>query len=199
VGSLQVQAYRSLHEPVYLDRAYAQLLAYVKKLQQPNGLFYHTPETPFFWGRGNGWAAAAMTELLLASPEDHPQRPELLSAYRRMMQGLLETQDPAGLWHQLLDAPESYLETSCSGMFIFALATGARKGWLPEQAYRKAVLKAWPALAGYLDADGNIKDVCIGTGALNNKTYYLNRPRKTGDLHGQAGFLWAASAMYLLM
>ncbi len=198
VGSLQVQAYRSLHEPIYLDRAYAQLLGYCEKLQQLDGLFFHTPDTPFRWGRGNGWAAAAMTEILLASPEDHPQRPKLLEAYRLMMKGLVEHQDPKGLWHQLLDDPESYIETSGSGMFIFALATGARKGWLPEEPYRNAVLKAWPTLAGYLDADGNLKDVCIGTGALNNKTYYLTRPRQTGDLHGQAAFLWAASAVYLL-
>lgn len=198
VGSLQVQAYKSLKQPVYLDRAFTQLLAYCDKLQKPNGLFYHTPDSQFFWGRGNGWAAASMTELLLAAPEDHPMRPEILKAYQRMMKGLLEHQDPAGLWHQLIDVPESYIESSSSGMFIFAMATGVRMGWLPADPYRAAVLKAWQALPGYLDADGNVREVCVGTSALNNKSYYLARPRKVGDLHGQAGFLWAATAVYLL-
>jgi len=198
VGSLQVQAYKATDDPKYLDRAFRQLLAYRGRLQQPNGLFYHTPEAPFFWGRGNGWAAASMTELLLAAPEDHPQRPALLQAYREMMKGLLAYQDRNGLWRQLIDEPESYLETSSSGMFIFALATGVRKGWLPQEPYRTASLKGWQALSAELDADGNVRDVCIGTGALNNKTHYLMRPRKTGDLHGQAAFLWAATAVYLL-
>jgi len=198
VGSLQVQAYKSLKDGVYLDRAFAQVLAYCAKLQQQNGLFFHTDKAPYFWGRGNGWAGAAMTELLLAAPEDHPKRGEVLQAYQKMMSALIKYQDPSGLWHQLIDEPESYIESSSSGMFIFALATGVRKGWLPEQPYRAAVEKAWQALPGYLDADGKVREVCIGTSALNNKTHYMTRPRVTGDLHGQAGFLWAATAMYLL-
>jgi len=198
VGSLQTQAYKSLKDPVYLERAYAQLLAYCDKLQQQNGLFYHTPGAPFFWGRGNGWAAASMTELLLASPEDFPQRPALMKSYRKMMAALIERQDPKGMWHQLIDDPESYVESSSSGMFIFALATGVRKGWLPKEPYLAAVEKAWPALAGYLDQDGKLREVCIGTGAMNSKTHYLERPRILGDLHGQAGFIWAATAVYLL-
>jgi len=198
VGSLQTQAYKSLKDPVYLERAFTQLLGYCDKLQQPNGLFYHTPTAPFFWGRGNGWAGAAMTELLLASPEDHPKRPALMKSYQKLMAVLVEQQDPKGLWHQLIDDPKSYVESSSSGMFIFALATGVRKGWLPKEPYLAAVEKAWPALAGYLDADGKVREVCIGTGAMNNKDHYLERPRMTGDLHGQAGFIWAATAMYLL-
>lgn len=198
VGSLQTQAYKSLKDPVYLDRAFNQLLAYDEKLQQSNGLFYHTPDSHFFWGRGNGWAAASMAELLLAAPEDHPKRAALLANYQKMMKALLGCQDPAGLWHQLLDEPASYIETSCSGMFTFAMATGVRKGWLERETYLPAVNKAWAALPSYLDANGNIKNVCVGTGALNNKQYYLDRPRKTGDLHGQAGFLWAATGVYLL-
>jgi tetratricopeptide (TPR) repeat protein len=57
-------------------------------------------------------------------------------------------------------------------MFIFAMATGVRQGWLSEKKYRDAAENAWAALVGYLDEDGNLKEVCIGTGALNNKTYY---------------------------
>jgi len=198
VGSLQVQAYKSLKDPVYLDRAAVQLLAYIDKLQQPNGLFYHTPGTPFFWARGNGWASAAMTEWLLSADDAHPKKAEIFKAYKKMMDALIELQDENGLWHQLLDEPESYIESSGSGMFIFALATGVRKGWLPDQPFRSALEKAWNALSEYLDAEGRVQEVCVGTAALPSKSYYMTRPSKSGDMHGQAGFLWASTAIYLL-
>jgi len=33
---------------------------------------------------------------------------------------------------------------------------------------------------------------------MNSKNHYLERPRILGDLHGQAGFIWAATSVYLL-
>ncbi len=65
---LQVQAYRATGDSKYLDRAAREMSAYLDKLQQPNGLFYHAPDAPFFWGRGNGWVAAGMAELLRSLP-----------------------------------------------------------------------------------------------------------------------------------
>lgn len=194
VGNLQTQAWRNTGDKAYLDRAFTQLLAYCEKLQQPNGLFWHNLESHYFWGRGNGWAAASMTELLLYAPADDPRRPALMAAWQKMMAALIANQDPGGAWHQLLDAPESYLETSCTGMFVFALATGAREGWLGPEG-RTAAEKGWTALTGYLGEDGRLREVCVGTNAVNRREHYLNRPRSTGDLHGQAGFLWAASAV----
>jgi len=197
VGNLQTQAWRNTKNPVYLDRAFTQLLTYCDRLQQPDGLFWHNLESHFYWGRGNGWAAASMTELLLAAPLDHPRRPALLAAWQKMMAVLLLRQDAGGMWHQLIDAPESYPETSSTGMFVFALATGAREGWLGPEA-RAAAEKGWSALAGYLDERGRLREVCVGTNAVNRREWYLNRPRSTGDLHGQAAFLWAASAIIRL-
>jgi unsaturated rhamnogalacturonyl hydrolase len=197
VGNLQTQAWRNTHDPVYLDHAFAQLLAYCDRLQQPDGLFWHNLDSHYYWGRGNGWAAASMTELLLAAPADDPRRPALMAAWQKMMAALLKHQDPSGMWHQLLDDPASYPETSCTGMFTFALATGAREGWLGPEG-KMAAEKGWTALVTYQNDDGKIRDVCVGTGAVNNHDYYLARPRSTGDLHGQAAFLWAASAIIQL-
>ncbi len=69
---LQVQAYRATGDAKYLDRAALEMEAYLDRLQQPNGLFYHAPDTPYFWGRGNGWVAAGLTELLWSMPPDYP-------------------------------------------------------------------------------------------------------------------------------
>ena len=68
VGSLQVQAYKSTSDKVYLDRAALTLKVYCDSLQKENGLFYHREDVPFYWGRGNGWAAAALTEVLMVLP-----------------------------------------------------------------------------------------------------------------------------------
>lgn len=197
VCNLQTQAFRNTKNPVYLDRAFTQLLAYCDKLQQPGGLFRHNLESPYFWGRGNGWAAVSMTELILAAPADDPRRAQLMDHWRKMMAALLESQGPTGMWHQLLDAPESYPESSCTGMFVFALATGSRQGWLGPEA-RAAAEKGWKALATYLDDQGRVREVCVGTNAKDSREHYLTRPRSVGDLHGQAAFLWAASAIIRL-
>ncbi len=192
---LQVQAFRATGDKVYLDRAALEMAAYLDRLQQPGGLFYHGPKFPFFWGRGNGWVAAGMTELLSELPADHPKRAAILEDYKKMMAALLKYQDEDGMWHQLVDHPESYKETSCTAMFAYAFITGVKKGWLAEPGYAGPARKAWLALQGYIDADGNVDKVCVGTGQTNNLQFYLTRPTEKGNPHGQAPVLWCAVAL----
>lgn len=192
---LQVQAFRATGNPVYLDRAALEMVAYLDKLQRPNGLFHHGPEFPFFWGRGNGWVAAGMTELLRFLPAQHPKRARIMEGYLKMMTALQQYQDTDGMWHQLIDGPDSYKETSCTAMFSYAMITGVKRGWLPEKPYAQAARKGWLALTDHIDPDGNVDQVCIGTGQKNDRQYYLNRPRRKGDHHGQAATLWCAVAL----
>ncbi|HKE97058.1 MAG TPA: glycoside hydrolase family 88 protein [Povalibacter sp.] len=192
---LQVQAYRATGDVKYIDRAARQMAAYLERLQQPNGLFFHAPKSPFFWGRGNGWVAAGMSELLSSLPESHAQRAQILAGYQRMMASLLKYQDRSGMWRQLIDRPESWPESSSTGMFTFAFVTGVKRGWLDRETYGPAARKAWLALVGYINTEGDVREVCVGTGAGDNLKYYLDRPRSIGDLHGQAPILWSASAL----
>lgn len=201
---VELQAYRATGDRVYLDRTARIMSAYLDSLQQPGGLFYHGPGTPFYWGRGNGWIAAGMAELLRSMPADHPRRAHILAGYRRMMAALLRWQAPEGLWRQLIDKPESWIETSGSGMFTFAMITGVKEGWLDAPTYGPAARRAWLGLVRYLDADGNIRDVCVGTNKASQEVgpdlqkqyeFYLARARHTGDLHGEAPVLWSAAAL----
>lgn len=41
----------------YVERAAKEMAMYLDELQRLNGLFYHAPDVPYFWGRGNGWMA----------------------------------------------------------------------------------------------------------------------------------------------
>ena len=196
IGSLQVQAYRATGNNVYLERAALEIDAYLKRLQQPNGLFYHGENGPFFWGRGNGWVAAGLSELLSVLPESNPYFNDIMEGYKKMMDALVKYQSDDGMWRQLIDVDSAWKETSCTAMFGYALAMGVKRRILKEKKYRQAYEKAWSSLTGYIQADGKISDVCVGTGQSNDLNFYLNRPRVTGDLHGQAPLLWFA---YILL
>ena len=195
ITSLEVQAYRATKDKKYLDRAAKEMVAYLDRLQKPTGLFYHAENSPFYWGRGNGWVAAGLTELLSELPAEHPDRSRIMAGYKLMMTALLKYQDADGMWHQLIDNPESWKETSCTGMFTFAFAVGVRNGLLDEAEYKPAAKRGWVALCTYLDDNANVREVCTGTNKGDNEPYYLARPRIVGDLHGQTGAIWAAWAM----
>jgi rhamnogalacturonyl hydrolase YesR len=193
---LQLQAYRAMGDKVYLDRAALEMVAYLDKLQKPNGLFYHGPEIPFYWGRGNGWFAGGMAEMLTDLPKNHPQRARIMQGYLKMMASLLKYQDADGVWHQLIDHPESYQESSATAMFAYAMITGVKKGWLKDKAYAESPRKAWIGLNKlFIDKDGLVDKVCVGTGQTNSLDFYLNRPTQKGNPHGQAPVLWCVNAL----
>lgn len=195
ITMIQSQAYKITGDRKYIDRAAKEMVVYLDELQCPNGLFYHAPDVPFFWGRGNGWMAAGMTELLTTLPADNPDRPRIMEGYLTMMESLKTYQMPSGMWNQLVDDPECWAETSCSAMFAYAMITGVKSGWLNAKGYEEVARKAWMALVDYINEDGDITDVCVGTNKENSRQYYYDRKRSTGDYHGQAPMLWCAYAL----
>lgn len=195
ITAVQSQAFLATGDRKYIDRAAAEMVMYLDKIQRPNGLFYHAPSAPFFWARGNGWMAAGMARLLSVLPTDSPHWPVIQQAYQKMMATLLACQDPDGMWHQLIDDPASYKETSGTAMFTYAMLVGVRHGWLKKKPYRQAALKGWSALVSYLNEEDEMTNVCEGTNIKNDKNHYLNRKRITGDLHAHAPLLWCAAEL----
>ncbi|WP_343701408.1 glycoside hydrolase family 88 protein [Chitinophaga sp.] len=192
---VQSQAYKVTKDVNYIDRAAKEMVLYLEKLQRPNGLFYHAPDVPFYWGRGNGWMAAGMAELLRFLPPDNRYRPRIMQGYQAMMESLKAHQTPGGLWNQLIDEKDSWAETSGSAMFTYALITGVKQKWLNAKRYAPVARKAWMALVPYVDKKGAVAEVCVGTNKKNDKQYYYDRPRRTGDYHGQAPYLWCVAAL----
>lgn len=195
ITNIQSQAFRATKDRKYIDRAAHEMVVYLDSIQRPNGLFHHSPDVPFFWGRGNGWMAAGMTELLSSLPKDNADRPKILGAYQLMMASLKQYQSPEGMWLQLIDDKESWPETSGSAMFAFAFITGVKKGWLNEAEYGPSARKAWLAINQYINDNGDVREVCQGTNKQNSRQYYLDRKRITGDMHGQAPVLWCSFAL----
>ncbi len=195
ITAIQAQAYHITGDRTYIDRAARQMVLYLDTIQRPNGLFYHAADVPFFWGRGNGWMAAGMTELLRSLPADNPHYNRILEAYRTMMGTLKQYQRADGMWGQLVDDSSSWTESSCTGMFTYAMITGVKKGWLDKKEYEPVARKGWLALVGTIDAQGDVREVCEGTNKKNDRQFYLDRRRITGDMHGQAPVLWCVFAL----
>jgi rhamnogalacturonyl hydrolase YesR len=178
----------------YLDDAANQFIQFRKLMYMPEQqIMSHVyvvtlgKATRVPWGRGNGWVLFSLSELLAAMPEKHSRREELLRFFRELCHGYLRLQGSNGLWHQVLTDHESYEETSCTSMFLYAFARGIRFGWLEETLpYVDAVRKAWNGMTQIsIDRLGNVYGVCRGSGYSFNADYYKDElPWLLNDTHG---------------
>lgn len=192
---VQNEAYKVTGDTKYIDRAAKEMVLYLDELQRPNGLFYHAPDVPYYWARGDGWMAVGMADLLRDLPKDHKDYARIMEGYLTMMESLKNYQRPDGMWNQLIDEPDFWPETSGTAMFTYAFIRGIQQGWLDTAEYAPAARNAWMAMVPYIDERNNVTEVCVGTGKKNDKQYYYDRPRLAGDFHGQAPYLWCAAAL----
>jgi unsaturated rhamnogalacturonyl hydrolase len=185
----------------YFDDAIKQVENFNKYLyDERTGLFFHNYYSDLevngvaHWGRANGWLALAQCELLDNLPANHPKRPELVKFLLRQIIGYSRYQDPSGLWHQILDKPDSYLESSVTAMFTYAAAHAANQGWINTK-YGAIAREGWKGLISKVTADGQVEDVCIGTNMDENISFYYTRPKELNDTHGLGAFLMAGAEM----
>ncbi len=150
-----------------------------------------------FWGRANGWALVAQADLLDRLPPDHPQRDRLLALLRRHVDGIVRYQSPGGLWHQVLDRDDSYLETSASAMFTYTIARAVDHGWL-EPRYAAYARRGWAGVRTRIRADGQVEGVCTGTNVSDKLQDYYERPTPLNDPHGLGTVLLAGAEMLRL-
>ncbi len=180
------------------DESYLEILSRFladSDVQQDNGLFWHCRGAPYFWSRGNGFAALGFAEALTYLPDSWPQRDSLLAAHRRHLQVLQAIQLPSGLFSQLLDVPGSYAEFTSTCMIGYAMARGLRRGWL-DPSFRESLDRAWRGVKERIDDEGNVADACISTGVQQSVKEYLDRPAVLGydDRSGSLA-LWFALEM----
>jgi rhamnogalacturonyl hydrolase YesR len=183
----------------YFDDAIKQVENFNKYLYDPaTGLFFHNyyaddqTNGVGHWGRSNGWIAMAQVELLNNLPANHPKRAELIKLLLRQIVGYARYQDQTGLWHQLLDKPDSYLETSVTAMYTYAVARAVNQGWINEK-YIAIAREGWKGLASKVTADGQLQDVCIGTNMDTDIKFYYTRPTELNDTHGLGALLLAGT------
>ncbi len=177
------------------DRRYLELLTRFLLdggIQEENGLFRHCRSVPYFWGRGNGFAAMGLAETLTYLPEEHPGRAAILSMYMRHMNAVRQYQQPSGMFPQVLDVPGSYQEFTATCMFGYAMARGLRLGWLGA-SFLESVQQGWQGVTERIDDEGNVVDACTNTGAQVSLRDYLDRPAVSGIDDRSGGMaLWFA-------
>ncbi len=170
---------RILGDEGCIQESIRQFMVHVKYLSDAkSGLFYHgwTFEGKHhfagaLWGRGNSWYTAGLVDYLECLEGNQGVREFLLSTLKRQAEALERCQDESGLWHTLLDDPESYLETSASCAFAYGILKAVRKGYLPG----KFAAVGEKAVAGVLDKireDGTVDGVSYGTPVFSTLQEY---------------------------
>lgn len=111
------------------------------------------------WGGGNGWAAAALTRVIRAAPEDRPTAKARLADYLRdLLDGCLAHQRADGLFHNVVDDPDSFIETDLAQMLAYSIYESVRGGWLPAD-YLPAADRMRAAARAKVDRDGFVQGV----------------------------------------
>lgn len=166
-----------------------------------------------FWGRAEGWYAMALVDVLDDLPANHPARKYLIATLQKTARGILKWQDPqTGLWWQVMNRgnrPGNYQEATASAMFVYALAKGVNRGYLPRRDI-PAIEKAYAGIIQHLiqpDGDGlwSLTHCCsvAGLGFKNaagrardgSFDYYVSEPVVKNDLKGVGPFILAGIEM----
>jgi len=162
-----------------------------------------------FWGRGMGWYMMALVDTLPYYPAGDPGRKELIGILNREAAAVVHFQDHStGAWYEVMNKPGAkgnYLESSASCMFVYALAKGVRRGYLPK-SYLAAARRGY---AGILDRfvktglDGSVtltqtvKGAGLGGHPYRDGSYayYVGAKAVSNDPKEVGTFLLAATEM----
>lgn len=197
---VQVALYSSdpAKRKAFLDDAASQVLDFTKHVYDKDArLFMHAnysnrPAVKLpYWSRANGWAIWAMTEVLMALPENHPKYKPILNLYREFANSLVRYQSPEGFWHNVITRNDSPVETSGTAIFTMTMARGVRMGWLDKKKFTPVVERGWRATASEIDDDGTVHKICVGTMCSEDVNYYMNRPFYDDDTHGSFAVIFA--------
>ncbi|GBG84520.1 hypothetical protein CBR_g38802 [Chara braunii] len=168
------------------------------------------------WGRAVGWLSMAVVDTLDYIPSSESgSRQVLLGILGTLAKGIARWQDPAtGLWFQVVDeparSPPNYLESSASSMFVYALAKGVNKNYLPSATYKPVAIKGFAGLVSNkveTKSDGSVSltSICqvAGLGGSKNRDgtfdYYMGEPVVSDDLKGVGPFILAGPQVDLLV
>lgn len=224
---------KAFEEPAAFDEVARQILLMDKHgYDAKTGLYYHawdetrsrpwankqTGQSPNFWGRAVGWYAMALVDSLDFFSPTHPEVEHINEVLRKVADGIVRWQDPkTGLWWQVLDqgAREgNYQEATASSMFVYVLAKGINRGYLPREKYLPALLRGYEGiLRDFIrqDPDNSISLTrCCQVAGLdytNSKGqprdgsfgYYVGEPIVDNDLKGVPAFILAGIELEQLL
>jgi rhamnogalacturonyl hydrolase YesR len=193
-------------ERAWFDDAVRQVLQFHAHLWDPQAQLYahgkhmNQPLNPeFYWARANAWAMMASVELLDVLPAGHPGRERVLEALRAHVRSVAKLQSGSGLWHQMLDKADSYLETSASAIFVYSIARAVNAGWIAPVSYGSVAQAGWIGVTTRVNPKGQVEGTCVGTTLASDHVYYYNRPQSVYATHGYGPVLLAGAEMIRLL
>ncbi|WP_440903382.1 glycoside hydrolase family 88/105 protein [Catenovulum sp. SX2] len=174
-----------LDRPEYVEEAKRQFMLHIKYLaDRKTGLWFHGWTfdgrhnfADALWARGNSWVTIAIPEFieLLDLPPHDGLRMFLIETLEAQVKALVETQHESGLWHTLLDDPNSYLEASAAAGFAYGILKAVRKGYIDEK-YQESAIKAIKAVVENIDETGELQQVSFGTPVFDDLQGYRDIP-----------------------
>ncbi|MDQ8194663.1 glycoside hydrolase family 88 protein [Coraliomargarita sp. SDUM461004] len=150
------------------------------------------------WSRGNGWAIHGLAALIESMPKQHPDRPTVEKMYVKFVDACLKYQNPNnGLWHQEMTNPESYIETSGSGLLLHGIGIGLADGIL-NASYQESFDRGLKGYLSYIALNGSVHNTCTGCLCPNQGTKedYIQRTHKTDDCHAHGPVIFAYAQAY---
>ncbi len=173
---------KQLQNDAYIQEAVKQALFHKEYLvEKESGLLYHgwhDVEKRFMgvkWGRGNCWATVSLVEFLELMGGDFPEKTALLEMLNNQIAALAKLQREDGLWHTVLDHPETYPEVSVTAGVAYGVLKGIRLGYV-DAKYRPMAEKALAALVAKIDNEGNVTFASGGTPIFATVADYNNVP-----------------------
>jgi len=112
------------------------------------------------WATGNGWAIAGMSRIIDALPDsmvDDKQR--LIGRVRQILDSAVKYLRADGLFHDVLDNPQTFVETNFAQMAAYTIYRGAASRWLDDSYIEYADLMRKAAL-GKIDEYGLVTGAC---------------------------------------
>lgn len=193
-------------ETKYFDDAVKQVNQFSERMfNKEKGIYMHgwvqsmSVHPQFHWARANGWAVMTMVELLEVLPKNHPGYAGVLAQLQAHINGLVKYQDGTGFWHQLIDKNDTYLETSATAIYTYAIARAINRGYIDKMAFAPTVLLGWNAVATKVNQKGQVEGTCVGTGMGFDPAFYYYRPVNLYAAHGYGPVLLAGSEVLLLL
>ena len=102
-----------------------------------------------------------MAFLVRDLPDTHPRKNEVNLLAKNFFEAILKYQNERGTWHQEMTDPTSYVETSGSGLMLFAIGIAIEKGVL-DKSYLAQFKKGLSGYLTYIGEDGSVSYTCAG-------------------------------------
>lgn len=165
-------------ETRHRERADDIVRALHERTQRADGLWHHfvdeSGQTGACWSRATHWPLLHLLSSLRAVPSDSDSAALIRQCVQSTFSGLEKVQHPQwGLWHLVLDEPQTRLESSASAGFIYCCEQFIEMGVI-ENRYAEMAERGFMGLKR-LFYRGGLASNCRGT-ATGVPEYYRTRP-----------------------